>query len=161
MGGTGYSAVRHRHYGDASPQIQEATAFQHDPGKREFCGQVGGGEWLRVGDDEIESVGRAGRKSGLILSDHPLGGLPHHDALVIEQEADGAGRLDLLGQAIFHRQFHDGFLADNFGWRGSDGKLGRRGQQQQGRMDTDAEEFIDDIHLLAHGGDWGLSWLPT
>ena len=69
----------------------------------------------RAGDDKIECVGCAGFKADFILADDPFGRLADHFALIVQKEADGAGGFHRVGEAVFHGQFHDGFLADDFG----------------------------------------------
>jgi hypothetical protein len=64
-----------------------------------------------------------GSRTVFFLADDPFCGLTYHFALLIQQDANGAGRFDLVGQPIFHGQLHNNFLACDFWRRYGDGEL--------------------------------------
>lgn len=85
----------------------------------DFGGEVGAGERLGGGDDEVEGVGasggqpRLGPSGRLQRPDDPFGRLAHHFALLIQQQHGGAGRGHALTEMVLYLQRHDSFVASD------------------------------------------------
>jgi hypothetical protein len=119
---------------------------EEDAEEGDFGGQVGGGEGLGTGDDEMIGGAGLGGQGGTVLdaaADDPLGGLADHFALVIQQETDGAGGGDGLGQLVGQGQGDDGFLAGDFGRGDGDGQLGLGAKNAQAKPDQELSGFHD------------------
>jgi len=109
---------------DGLADVHRIAAIQHHLTERDFRRKVGAGKRGLGCDDEIEGVRFAWRKFGFVLGNDPLGRLPHHGAMLIEQETDGAGGFNFFRQPVAHGQFDKRFLADDLWRRDGDGELG-------------------------------------
>lgn len=102
----------------ARPATAQNNAAEDHP-----RGHVAGQKRLRSGDDKIEFGFPIWLQGFLVLSNDPSCGLANHFSVLIQQKANGAGRLNLVRQLILHIELHDDLLAGDFRRRDRDGKL--------------------------------------